>query len=40
MAIDGHKHGRGEVQSQKRKEEMDKELSEIRAQMEKLAFKM
>jgi hypothetical protein len=40
MAIDGHKHGRGEVQSQKRKAEMDKELSEIRAQMEKLAFKM
>jgi hypothetical protein len=40
MAIEGHKHGRGEVHSQKRKVEMDKELSEIRAQMEELAFKM
>jgi hypothetical protein len=40
MAIEGHKHGQGEVHSQKRKAEMDKELSEIRAQMEKLAFKM
>jgi hypothetical protein len=29
MAIEGHKPGRGEVQLQKRKEEMDKELSEI-----------
>jgi hypothetical protein len=29
MAIDGHKHDRGEVHLQKRKVEMDKVLSEI-----------
>jgi hypothetical protein len=40
MAIEGHKRGRGEVYSQRRKEEMEKELSEILAEMEKLAFKM
>jgi hypothetical protein len=40
MVIGSYEHGRGEVYSQRRKAEMDKELSEIRAEMEKLAFKM
>jgi hypothetical protein len=40
MVTDGHEHGRGESHSQKIQVEMDNELSEIRAQMEKLAFKM
>jgi hypothetical protein len=40
MAIEGHEQGQGEVHSQRSKAEMDKELSEIQAQMEKLAFKM
>jgi hypothetical protein len=40
MAIDGHNHGRGEIHSQQSKVEMDKELNEIRAQMERLAFTM
>jgi hypothetical protein len=40
MVIGGHEHGRGEDFPQKRKVEMDKELSEIRAKMERLAFKM
>jgi hypothetical protein len=40
MATEGHKHGRREDCPQKRKVEIDKELSEIRAEMEKLALKM
>jgi hypothetical protein len=40
MVIGSHEHGQGRVFPQKRKVEIDKELSEIRAQMEKLAFKM
>ena len=40
MAIEGHKDGRGEDCPQKIKAEMDKELSEIWAEMEKIALKM
>jgi hypothetical protein len=40
MDIKGHRSGQGSDRQQKRKVEMDKELSEIREQMEKLAFKM
>jgi hypothetical protein len=40
MAIESDECERGEVHLQKSREEMEKELSEIRAQMEKLAFKM
>jgi hypothetical protein len=40
MVVEGHKRGRREDFPQKRKVEMDKELSEIRAEMEKLALKM
>ena len=40
MAIEGHEQGQEEVHSQRIKEEMDKELSEIQAKMEELAFEM
>jgi hypothetical protein len=40
MATEGHRHGRGKDHQQKRKAEVEKELSEIRAEMERLAFKM
>jgi hypothetical protein len=40
MATEGHERGPREDCQQKRKAEIDEELSEIRAQMEKLAFKM
>jgi hypothetical protein len=40
MVTDGHKHSRGKDCSQKRKEEIDKEINEIRAEMEKLALNM
>jgi hypothetical protein len=40
MATNGHKHGRGEVHSQKSEVDMDKELSEIQAQMESISFNM
>jgi hypothetical protein len=40
MATEGHEHGpRGDHQ-QKNKDETDKEINEIREQMEKLGFKM
>jgi hypothetical protein len=34
MAIEGHEHGRRGDHQQKRKGEIDKELTEIRARME------
>ena len=40
MATVSHKHGRGEVHSQKRKAGMDKDLSEIRVNMEEIALNM
>jgi hypothetical protein len=40
MVTGGHKHCRGEDCTQRRKVEMDKELSEIQAEMEKIALKM
>jgi hypothetical protein len=40
MAIGGHNHGRREDFPQKRKEKLDKDFSEIREEMEKLALKM
>jgi hypothetical protein len=40
MATEGHKHRSKRRLPKKRKEEIDKELSEIRAEMEKLALKM
>jgi hypothetical protein len=40
MAVGSHENGRGEVCPQKRKVEIDKELREIRAEMESLALKM
>jgi hypothetical protein len=40
MAIGSHERSQGRVCSHKIKEKMDKELREIRAQMENLAFKM
>jgi hypothetical protein len=40
MATEGHKKGWGEDHQQRNKDEIDKELNEIRAEMEKLAFKM
>jgi hypothetical protein len=40
MVTEGHKRGRREDCPWKRKAEIDKELSEIRAEMEKLALKM
>jgi hypothetical protein len=40
MVVGGHESGRGKEFPQKRKEEMDKGLSEIQADMERLAFKM
>jgi hypothetical protein len=40
MATEGHERGQRGGRQQKRKEEIDKELSEIRAEMERLALKM
>jgi hypothetical protein len=40
MVTEGHKRGRGEDHQQRNKAEIDKELNEIRTEMEKLAFKM
>jgi hypothetical protein len=40
MVIGGHKHGRGEDCPQRSKAEMDKEVSEIRVEMDKLEFNM
>jgi hypothetical protein len=40
MTIQSNEHDQGRFYPQKQKAEIDKELSEIRAQMEKLAFKM
>jgi hypothetical protein len=40
MDIGSHEHGQGRVYPQKSKADMEKELVEIREQMEKLAFKM
>jgi hypothetical protein len=40
MDTEGHEHGPREDHQQKRKDEIEKYLSEIRAQMEKIAFKM
>jgi hypothetical protein len=40
MDVGSHENGRGEVFSQKRKVEIDKELREIRAEMESLELKM
>jgi hypothetical protein len=40
MATEGHKFGRGTDHKKKRKEEIDKELREIREKMENLALKM
>jgi hypothetical protein len=40
MVVEGHERGPREDRQQKSKAEIDKELIEIRAQMEKLAFKM
>jgi hypothetical protein len=40
MATEGHKCGQGKDCQQKRKVEIDKELEEIRAEMEKLRLRM
>jgi hypothetical protein len=40
MVTEGHERGQDKDRQQKRKAETDKELKEIRAQMEKLALKM
>jgi hypothetical protein len=40
MATEGHERGPREDHQQKNKDEIDKEISEVRAQMENLAFKM
>jgi hypothetical protein len=40
MAIEGRERGQGKDHQQKGKYEMDKELAEIRARMEELAFRM
>jgi hypothetical protein len=40
MATEGHEHGPKENIQQKSKAEIDKELSKIRSQIEKIAFKM
>jgi hypothetical protein len=40
MATEYHKHGQREDFPWKKKVEMDKELNEIQAEMEKLALKM
>jgi hypothetical protein len=40
MAIEGHEHGRRGYHQQKNKAEMDKEIEEIRAKMDRLALKM
>jgi hypothetical protein len=40
MAVGSHEHDQWRVCLQKRKVEMDKELSEMREQMENLTFKM
>ena len=40
MATEGHKCGLGEDQKNKIKEEIDKDLIDIRARMEQLTLKM
>jgi hypothetical protein len=40
MVIEGHDHGRRGYHQQKNKAEMDKEIEEIRAKMDRLALKM
>jgi hypothetical protein len=40
MATEGHGHGRREGRKKKCNPEMDLEFNQIKAQMEKLAFKM
>jgi hypothetical protein len=40
MGIEGHGRGGKKNHQQKRKDEMDKELMEIRARMEELSFQM
>jgi hypothetical protein len=40
MATEGHKCGQGADRKKKSKAKIDKELSEIRAEMERLALKM
>jgi hypothetical protein len=40
MATEGHKRGRRGDRQQKNKAKIDKELNEIRVEMEKLALKM
>jgi hypothetical protein len=40
MATEGHKCGRGADRKQKIKAKIDKELSDIRAKMERLTWKM
>jgi hypothetical protein len=40
MVVGIYEHGQGKVCPQKRKAYIDKEVSEIRAHMENIAFKM
>jgi len=40
MVVGSHEHSRGDVFLKKRKEEIDKQIREIRAEMESLALKM
>jgi hypothetical protein len=40
MVVESHKNNRGDLCLQKIKAEMDKELSEIQAEIERIAFKM
>jgi hypothetical protein len=40
MATEGHRHGQGKDRQQKSKAEMDKELEEIRAELNRLELKM
>jgi hypothetical protein len=40
MATEGHEHGQRGDQQKKKNPDMDLEFNEIRARMEKLAFKM
>jgi hypothetical protein len=40
MATEGRKHGQGKDHQQEKREEMDKELQDIRAELERLTFKV
>jgi hypothetical protein len=40
MATEGHRHGQGKDRQQKRKAEMDKELEEIRVELDRITLKM